>query len=179
MPFKSGQFTKSLEGPESDKVEKIKEATEEIKPGAVEKEPEIEEKEKVEKTEIPKEIPEKPGEAPSVAPPTDQAAPAPAQATKSPTLIEIENVLTENLDEIFFSLPQDARQAFKLKGEETARTIEGLMSHAKVKENKVLNLIKDWLRMLPAINKFFLEQEAKIKTDKVLKIKQDKNESNK
>jgi len=30
----------------------------------------------------------------------------------------------------------------------------------------------NWLKLIPGVNKFFLEQEAKIKTDEVLKLKQ-------
>ena len=32
----------------------------------------------------------------------------------------------------------------------------------------MMELIYEWLRMLPRINKYFLEQEAKIKTDKLV-----------
>lgn len=33
----------------------------------------------------------------------------------------------------------------------------------------MMELIYEWLRMLPKVNKYYLEQEAKIKTDKLVK----------
>ena len=48
------------------------------------------------------------------------------------------------------------------------------MDKAKLKVKKVVNLIKKWLTMIPGVNKFFLEQEAKIKTDEIVKLKEDK-----
>jgi len=35
----------------------------------------------------------------------------------------------------------------------------------------------DWLKILPGVNKFFLEQEAKIKTDKILALKNKNNQN--
>jgi hypothetical protein len=46
--------------------------------------------------------------------------------------------------------------------------VRGLKIHAK----KVVELIRDWLLTIPGVNKFFLEQEAKIKTDRVLELEQ-------
>ena len=50
------------------------------------------------------------------------------------------------------------------------------MSDQEPKQNKkrldsaaVMELVYEWLRMIPKINKYFLEQEAKIKTDKIVK----------
>jgi len=63
------------------------------------------------------------------------------------------------------------QKAFKLKGEETVTKINELLSHTKVKVNKIIALIRDWLKLIPGINKFFLEQETKIKADKIIKIK--------
>jgi len=40
----------------------------------------------------------------------------------------------------------------------------------KIKARKVLHLIRDWLKIIPGINKYFLEQEAKIKTDKIIEL---------
>ena len=36
---------------------------------------------------------------------------------------------------------------------------------------KIIDVIKKWLSIIPGINKFFLEQEAKIKTDKIMELK--------
>jgi hypothetical protein len=34
-----------------------------------------------------------------------------------------------------------------------------------------VDVIKRWLSIIPGINKFFLEQDAKIKAEKIIKLK--------
>ncbi len=103
------------------------------------------------------------------APPAIQNQPAaPAPVAKDSILIEIENVLSEHLEEIFAGMTPQQQMAFQQKGEETAREVKTLLQETKVKVREILNLIKEWLQMIPGVNKFFLEQEAKIKTDRLL-----------
>jgi len=85
--------------------------------------------------------------------------------------VAIDNILAEGLNDIFLKMNTKEQKAFKLKGEETVMKINELLSHAKVKVNKIIALIRDWLKLIPGINKFFLEQETKIKADKIIKIK--------
>ncbi|RJR31282.1 hypothetical protein C4569_02455 [Candidatus Parcubacteria bacterium] len=93
------------------------------------------------------------------------------QVVKSENLARIENVLQEDLEAIYIDLPAELKREFKNKGEETAKKIEILLSKTKVKVQDILKLIMQWLKIIPGVNKFFIEQEAKIKTDKILKIK--------
>jgi hypothetical protein len=93
--------------------------------------------------------------------------PAAARAIK-----EIEEVLSENLEDIYLQMSPMARQQFKIKGEETAQKIYTLLQKAKIKVKEILRLIKVWLATIPGVSKFFLEQEAKIRTEKVLRLKQ-------
>lgn len=98
--------------------------------------------------------------------------PAPAaSAYKSPTLMQIEEILEEDLEDAYFGMPPEKKKEFKEKGEEAAGKIEKMIESVKVNSNKILSLIKRWLKLIPGINKFFLEQEAKIKTDKVLNLR--------
>lgn len=90
---------------------------------------------------------------------------------KEPALVKIESVLEENLGEVYASLPADVKTKFRAKGEETAVKIRQLMEKTKVKARKILKLIKEWLRFIPGVNKFFLEQEAAIKTQKLMAMK--------
>lgn len=98
---------------------------------------------------------------------------APVAPAKSQVLEKIEDVLEEDLEAIYFQLPPERQAEFAQKGEETATKIEGLLGHVKFKVSKILELIKNWLKLIPGVNKYFLEQEAKIKTDKILKIKEE------
>jgi hypothetical protein len=90
--------------------------------------------------------------------------------TKSNTLQEIETILVEGLDQYYQSLPEALKEQFKKRGEETASKIEKIIESTKIVVSKIFNLIVSWLRTIPGINKFFVEQEAKIKTDKILAL---------
>ena len=85
---------------------------------------------------------------------------------------QIENIMEAGLEEAFKELSPIEQQEFKIKGEQTAIEIRTLMKSTRVKVKKVFRLLFEWLKMLPGINRFFLEQEAKIKTDKILSLKQ-------
>lgn len=103
------------------------------------------------------------------APPPTQAQPSqPAPVAKDPLLTEIESVLSEHLEEIFVGMTPQQQMEFQRKGEETAIKVNKLLQETKVKVREILDLIKEWLRLIPGVNKFFIEQEAKIKTDRLL-----------
>lgn len=84
---------------------------------------------------------------------------------------EIEDVLSQDLSEIYLKMPEDKKREFKKKGEETAMEINTMLDSAKFKIKKIIDLIRKWLSIIPGMNKFFLEQETKIKTDEILKLK--------
>lgn len=86
--------------------------------------------------------------------------------------VAIEKIMEEDLQDAFKELTPIQKQEFKIKGEETATQIRQLLQKTHVKVKNIFRLILEWLKMLPGINKFFLEQEAKIKTDKILTIKE-------
>jgi len=108
------------------------------------------------------------------APPPTTQAPTETVREKSMELVKIENILSENLDELFMQMTPQQQMQFKEKGEETATKIEALLQETKVRVKEIINLIKDWLKIIPGVNKFFLEQEAKIKTDRLLNIREQK-----
>lgn len=84
---------------------------------------------------------------------------------------EIDNILADGLDEVFLKMDAGQQKEFRQKGEETVLKINSLLDRASVKMNKVIILIKQWLQLIPGINRFFLEQEAKIKADKIIRLK--------
>lgn len=88
-----------------------------------------------------------------------------------PLTNQIEKIMEEGIAEAYQELTPIQKQQFKIKGEETARNIKSLLLHTKVKVKKVFQLLLEWLKLLPGINRFFLMQEAKIKTDKIIALK--------
>lgn len=84
---------------------------------------------------------------------------------------EIDKILSDGLEDIYLQMTPEKRREFKQVGEETVQVINQMMSQTKVKIQKIIELIIKWLAIIPGVNKFFLEQEAKIRTDKILKLR--------
>ena len=107
-------------------------------------------------------------------------APAPVSHTQEPQplgddvktqeLMQIENILSEHIDALYQSLPEAQRPLFKEKGEEAAQKIDSILRGAKIQARKILAIIISWLSIIPGVNKFFIEQQAEIKTNKLLAL---------
>lgn len=101
----------------------------------------------------------------------EMAKPSIAPVTKSQVCKDIEKVLEKDLKEVYQSMSPENRKIFRQKGEETAAKIEILLKQTKFKIRQILELIRKWLLLIPGVSKFFLEQEAKIKSDQILNIR--------
>lgn len=101
------------------------------------------------------------------------ATPAPVkdEVIKSPLYYQVEGILAEGLEEAYQKLTPDKQLEFKKVGEITASKIALLLKSAKVRVKEIFSLILKWLKVIPGLNKFFLEQEAKIKADRILALK--------
>lgn len=84
---------------------------------------------------------------------------------------QIERILSYGLEEIYLNLAPEKKKQFKRAGEETAVKINQLLSKAKINLGAIVKLIIKWLSLIPGLNKYFLEQEAKIKADEIIKLK--------
>jgi len=102
-----------------------------------------------------------------------QAA-ASSAAAKDVYQIRVERVLEENLLDVYLSLPPAARARFKAEGEATALKLRVMFEKAKVRAKDVLHLILNWLKLIPGVNRYFLAQEAKIKTDKIILLAEER-----
>lgn len=89
---------------------------------------------------------------------------------------DIERVLEDELGDIYLSLKTKSRQQFKIEGERTAAKIEHLLSSVRVRLIEIIRLIRSWLMLLPGVNSYFLEQEAKIKAEKILALRTSAND---
>lgn len=109
----------------------------------------------------------------AVAPPVSRIVTPPLSLSpeKPPIVRDIDAVLEEGLAELFVKMPPALQSEFKHKGEETTSKIAAILLKGKDVAKKVFEAIVEWLKLIPGVNKFFLEQEAKIKTDKILHIK--------
>lgn len=94
----------------------------------------------------------------------------PIPQVRDEVTLKIEKILEDGLGDAWSRLSPLAQQEFKVKGEETAQAIRALLRAAHVKVKKIFRLILEWLKMLPGINRFYLQQEAKIKTDRLIEL---------
>ena len=89
-----------------------------------------------------------------------------------PLLADIEKILEMDLgtlvakdaSEPLFS--PEAEASFVAEGKRVAQAI-ATMGH-RLKYTEVLSLVQNWLKLIPKVNKWFLYQDAKIKTDVIL-----------
>ena len=98
------------------------------------------------------------------------------QVPKTKLYRKVEAILAEDLDAIYSSLDPQMQAQFRQKGEETVTKIEVLISTAKATAKAIVELIRAWLIIIPGVNRFFLEQESKLKTDRIMKIVQEQHD---
>lgn len=101
---------------------------------------------------------------------TVPAAQAQVAQPKDPLTLEVEEILSHDLGSMYATLTPQQQLVFKREGEQVASRLRVMLEQAKVHARSILDLIRRWLKLIPGVNKFFLEQEAKIKADKVLSL---------
>lgn len=84
---------------------------------------------------------------------------------------EIEDIMSQDVRDMYLQMTPDKQQEFKAKGEKTASEINNLLDKAKWEVGKIIDLLKKWLLIIPGVNKFFIEQEAKIKADEIIRLR--------
>lgn len=108
-----------------------------------------------------------PKEAASTGPlPTETEVKAVA---KDKVTVEVEKLLEKNLGDIYTSLPDNIKPFFKSHGEKIAQTVVGMINNKSFDGGVVMEMVEDWLKLVPKSNSLFLEQEAKLKTDSIVK----------
>lgn len=83
---------------------------------------------------------------------------------------DVEQVLEEGLADAYRKMNPSQQQKFRKEGDEAARTISEMVRQAKVRAREVLALLTKWLKIIPGVNRFFIDQEAKLKTDKIVQL---------
>jgi len=86
-------------------------------------------------------------------------------------IAQIESILSEGLEDEYNTMPPAVQAIFRKEGERIAAAIQLLLEHSRAAARQIADLIRKWLGMIPGVNRFFLEQEAKIKTDQLLELR--------
>lgn len=98
-------------------------------------------------------------------------------ASKTPSQLReeaIDGILSDGLSDVFIGLPPLKQQEFRVEGEKTVKMISSLIEKGKLSISNLTQLIRKWLLIIPGVNRFFLEQEAKIKAIKIMNITKDR-----
>ncbi len=102
-----------------------------------------------------------------------QAAPSPvvtAAPVKDPLIANVERALEEGLQETYLAMTPPERVRFRTAGERAATRIGAMLAGGHLKFKLIWKLIRDWLKTIPGASRFFVEQEAKIKTDRIIHL---------
>lgn len=92
------------------------------------------------------------------------------EMVKDEVYIEVEKILEDGLGPFVETMEPKAKDRFVKKGREVTTIIANMVRHMHVKTKDVFRLLKEWLLTIPGVNKFFLEQEVKIKTDRITEL---------
>jgi len=95
---------------------------------------------------------------------------APIPQVRDEITLQVEKIMAKGLDDIYKELDPIKKQEFKIRGEEIALEIRDLLRATKINLKKIFGLLFEWLKILPGVNKFFLEQDAKIKADLIFAL---------
>ncbi len=120
---------------------------------------------------------EQPAPQPSAPLPLTQATVPGREHVKSETLERIEDIMEDDLDDVYAQLPPDVQKQFKERGEATAAELESMIYKVRLRSRKVFKLLFGWLKVIPGVNKYFLKQEAKLKADEILALKKELDQS--
>jgi hypothetical protein len=82
----------------------------------------------------------------------------------------IERVMEADLNELYLTMSPEERLVFKNKGEATAKEVAEQVQKPKINLSKILQLLFAWLRFIPRVNNYYLQQEAKLKADQIIKL---------
>lgn len=105
-----------------------------------------------------------------VAAPTPVARPIVIE--KSPLREDIEAALAdEQLQRIYAGLPPAVQGRFRDEGSKLAVWIETAITAGKLILKELHHRIVAWLRIIPRVNHWYLQQEAKVKTDAILALR--------
>ena len=119
----------------------------------------------------PLERPQESGASPAdVVIPDTEAGPSVSREQAPFDFKDVEGILSEDLGEIYAGLPDDIKPAFRAAGEDVARKIHGMLVGINREPPKIIDALRQWLRLLPGGLSPYLEQGIKIKVDKLMRL---------
>ena len=111
-----------------------------------------------------------PIEVQPITPPANPQQILPTAPNEPPLQHQVEEIMSAGLTDAYQAMDPGTQQKFKQVGEATAVTIAGLLARTKIEIKKIIELIFGWLRLIPGVSNYYLEQEAKIKADRLVSL---------
>lgn len=115
-------------------------------------------------------------EPPGLAEPIAPTVSSPAVSTDlghhlTPMQQQVENILEDGMSNAYQMMDVPTQHKFRTVGESTAVAIVNLLTQTTIQARKIVLLILRWLKIIPHINPYYLEEEAQIKAAKIIKLK--------
>lgn len=107
-----------------------------------------------------------------IAPPANPQSIIPTRPGEPQLQHRVEEILSVGLTDAYLAMDPVTQNKFKQVGEATAKTIVGLLARTKIEVKKIIEIIFSWLRLIPGVSNYYLEQEAKIKADRLVSLRQ-------
>lgn len=89
------------------------------------------------------------------------------EASKDELLEKIEGVMSQGLMDVYKDMSADKQVVFRTAGEDAAKRIREMLASGKPRRYTTMKLLGTWLKTIPKVNRYFLEQEVKLKTDDI------------
>lgn len=86
---------------------------------------------------------------------------------------DIEDILEEDVEEFYKKMTTKDKKKFKREGEIAIGLIEALLHETKIRVKLIVTVLLKWLRLIPGVNKFFVEQTVRKKTAQLLRLKEE------
>ena len=84
---------------------------------------------------------------------------------------EIQHILSEDIADIYRQLPPERKTLVAQEGRVATSRIMDLLHETTVRLKELVKVLRAWLQKIPGLNRFFVEQEARIKARKILTLK--------
>ncbi len=115
-----------------------------------------------------------PKPTPTITQPVDDVVPAKQEDELTQEDLEeveeVEDILEEDLGDVYNTLDSKTQDDFKRQGEQTAKAVVGLLHKVRTTSKAIIKTISKWLKIIPGLNRNFIEQESKIKADKIVEM---------
>lgn len=82
----------------------------------------------------------------------------------------VEAAMADGLEGAYEAMDPATQLRFKQTGEATATAISKILQQSKIQVKKIVTLLLRWLRIIPGVNPYYLEQQAKIKADAIVAL---------